>query len=166
LWLRELALQYPDAKLIWTHRDLAQQLGSLASVQSILRGLNGHPVTAEQRAAQGRLAIEHQLATCRKAMASRDALGEGQFIDVSYHDVMADPVNAVAGIYEQADLVMTDAHADGIRDWLARNPQTKHGKHSHSPDEFGMDAAEINEAFADYVERFGYGFGIRPALTV
>ena len=165
LWLGELGRQYPDAKLIWTHRDLAQQLGSLASVQSILRGLNGHPVTPEMREAQGRLAVAHQLATCRKAMAARDVLGEDQFIDVSYHDVMADPVRTVGRIYEQAGLVMSDVHADNIRDWLTRNPQTKHGQHKHSPDEFGMTADAINRDFADYLERFGFGFGIRPALT-
>jgi hypothetical protein len=73
LWMRELALQYPDAKLIWIHRDLSQQLGSLASVQSILKGLNGHPVTPEARRAQGRKAIELQLAAVEKAMASRAA---------------------------------------------------------------------------------------------
>ena len=165
LWLRELAARYPDAKLIWTHRDLAQQLGSLASVQSILRGLNGHPVTAEMRQAQGRLAIEQQLATCRKAMAARDAIGEDQFIDVSYHDVMADPVRTVGRIYDQAGLAMSDDHAEAIRDWLARNPPTKHGQHKHSPDEFGMEAAAVNRDFGDYLERFGFGFGIRPALT-
>jgi hypothetical protein len=166
LWMHELALQYPDARLIWTHRDLAQQLGSLASVQSILRGLNGHPVTPEARRAQGRKAIDLQLAAIEKAMRARDAVGEGQFIDVSYHDVMADGVAVVRRIYEASGLTMSDEHARRIRDWLAEHGQTKHGVHKHSPEEFGMDEAEINERFADYRERFGFGFGIRPELTV
>jgi hypothetical protein len=166
LWLRELIAQYPDARLIWTHRDLAQQLGSLASVQAILRGLNGHPVTPEVRRAQGRLAIEHQAATCRKAMAARDEIGEAPFIDVSYHDVMADPVRSVARIYQLAGLSMSHEHVTNIRGWLARNPQTKHGKHKHSPDEFGMDGEAINREFEAYRRRFGFGFGIRPELTV
>lgn len=166
LWLRELAARYPDARLIWTHRDLAQQLGSLASVQAILRGLNGHPVTPEVRRAQGRLAIEHQVATCRKAMAARDEIGDANFIDVSYHDVMADPVRSVARIYELAGLGMSGQHAANIHAWLERNPQTKHGKHKHSPDEFGMDGASINREFDAYRQRFGFGFGIRPELTV
>jgi hypothetical protein len=166
LWLSELASQYPDARLIWTHRDLAQQLGSLASVQAILLGLNGHPVTPEARRAQGKLAIEHQLATFKKAMASRDAIGEDQFIDVSYHDVMADPVRAVAQIYELAGLTMSNVHVEAIRDWLARNPPAKHGQHKHSPDQFDMDGEAINRDFADYTARFGFGFGIRPEPMV
>jgi hypothetical protein len=166
LWMRELAAQYPDAKLIWTHRDLAEQLGSLASVQSILRGLNGHPVTPEARRAQGRKAIDLQLAAIEKAMRARDAVGEGQFIDVSYHDVLAGPVETVRRIYAASGIVMSEEHAERIREWLANNNQTKHGVHKHSPEEFGMAAEEINARFAAYRERFGFGFGIRPKLTV
>lgn len=166
LWMRELALQYPDAKLIWNHRDLSQQLGSLASVQSILRGLNGHPVTPEARRAQGRKAIDLQLAAVEKAMRARAEVGENRFIDVSYHDVLAGPVESVRRIYEQCGLEMSDEHAMRIREWLARNKQTKHGVHKHSPEEFGMDAEEINEKFSAYRERYGFGFGVRPELTV
>lgn len=166
LWMRELALQYPDAKLIWIHRDLSQQLGSLASVQSILRGLNGHPVTPEARRAQGRKAIELQHAAVEKAMASRAAVGEGQFIDVSYHDVMADPVSTLGRVYDQCGLTLTSEHEARIRGWLDNHKPTKHGVHKHSPEEFGMDADEINDQFASYLDRFGFGFGIRPELTV
>jgi hypothetical protein len=166
LWMRELATRYPDAKLIWTHRDLSQQLGSLASVQSILRGLNGHPVTSEARRAQGRKAIDLQLAAIEKAMRARDAIGEAQFIDVSYHDVMAGPVETVRRIYTAVGLEMSDEHAQRIDAWLASHNQTNHGVHKHSPEEFGMDADEINARFATYRERFGFGFGIRPELTV
>jgi len=166
LWMRELATQYPDAKLVWTHRDLAQQLGSLASVQSILKGLNGHPVSPDARRAQGRKAIELQLAAVEKAMKSRETIGEDAFIDISYHDMLADPVASVRHIYEESGLEMSDDHADRITQWLGRNNQTKHGVHKHSPDEFGMNAEEINEQFGAYREKFGFGFGVRPELTV
>lgn len=166
LWMGELARQYPDAKLIWNHRDLSQQLASLASVQSILRGLNGHPVSPDARRAQGRKAIDLQLAAVEKAMRSRAEVGESQFIDVSYHDVLADHVRTVEWIYDQAGLTMTGTHADAIRAWVADHAQTKHGAHKHSPEEFDMNGDDINAMFAPYTERFGYGFGIRPALTV
>lgn len=166
LWMRELATQYPDAKLIWTHRDLAQQLGSLASVQSILKGLNGHPVTPEARRAQGRKAIGLQLAAVEKAMKSREAIGEDRFIDISYHDMLANPVETVRRIYESSGLDLSGDHADRITKWLGRNNQTKHGVHKHSPDEFGMRADEVNEQFGAYLDRFGFGFGVRPELTV
>lgn len=166
LWLRELAAQYPDALLVWTHRDLAQQLGSLASIQSILRGLTGHPVEGEERKALGRGAIDHQCASFLKGMEARKTIGERQFMDVSYHDVMKEPVRTVARIYERHSLKMSRQHATNIERWLRDNPQNKHGVHKHSPEEFDMQADAINRQFAQYVDRFGCGFGIRPAMKV
>lgn len=165
LWLGELAAQYPDAMLLWTHRDLGQQLGSLASVQAILCGLTGNPVSHEERQTVGRLATEQQHAAIVKAMRTRDAVGEDQFFDVSYHDVMANPVRTVERIYERFGLNVSGEHAARMRTWLEKNPQTKHGVHRHSPEEFGLEANAINRQFKDYIDRFGFGFGIRPPLT-
>ena len=165
LWLSELCAEYPDARLIWTHRDLSQQLGSLASVQAILAGIMGKPVSDELRAEVGRMAIEMQRAAFEKGMAARDQAGEGQFFDVSYHDVMHDPVGTVRRIYARFGVTLGEAHSEAIRTWIADNPATKHGAHKHSPEQFGLDAESINRRFAPYVERFGFGFGIRPPLT-
>jgi hypothetical protein len=165
LWMEELGAQYPDAMLIWTHRDLEQQLGSLASIQAILCGFIGKPVHGEERDAVGRLAIEHQHAALLKGMQARNRLGEDRFFDISYHDVMANPVRAVERIYERFGLSMSDEHVANIRGWLDRNPQTRHGVHQYSTDEFGLEAGAINRRFKDYVDRFGFGFGIRPPLT-
>ncbi len=166
LWLAELAERYPDARLVWTHRDLSQQLASLASVQAILLGVRGRPVTEAMRAAQGRKAMDLQWAALEKAMRAREAIGEHRFIDISYHDMMGDHVEVVRRIYDWTGRAMSDAHADAIRHWLADNAQTKHGAHRHSPEEFGMTPGQVNEQFASYTARFGFGFGIRPELTV
>jgi len=166
LWLAELAARYPDAKLIWTHRDLSQQLPSLASVQAIILGMQGNQVTPEMRRTQGRRAIDFQWEIISKAMKTRKTIGEDRFYDSNYHDLMADHVEAVRRIYEWAGLTMSDKHEQNIREWLADNQQAKHGKHKHSPEEFGMNGDQINERFAIYTDRFGFGFGIRPELTV
>jgi hypothetical protein len=166
LWMEELATQYPDALLIWTHRDLAQQLGSLANTQIILGGVTGNPVTGTARDDVGRLAIEHQHAAIAKAMRTRDRIGSDRCIDVSYHDVMADPVAMMERIYARQGLSLQPAHVDAIRQWLADNPATKHGAHKYSTDEFGLEAGKVNRQFKDYLDRFGFGFGIRPPLTV
>jgi hypothetical protein len=79
---------------------------------------------------------------------------------------MADPVATIGRVYDQCSLTLTGEHEARISGWLGSHNQTKHGVHKHSPDEFGMDAHEINEQFADYIDRFGFGFGIRPELTV
>jgi hypothetical protein len=165
LRLEETAARYPDAMLIWTHRDLAQQLGSLASIQAILCGVTGEPVTGAAREAVGRMAIDHQHASFEKGMRARDRIGEERFLDISYHDVMANPVRTVERIYRRFGLEMSEAHRSAIATWLAQNPQTKHGVHRYAMDEFGLSREATNRQFADYLDRFGFGYGIRPMLV-
>ena len=118
LWLSELAATYPDALLIWTHRDLAQQLGSLASVQATLTGITGNPATGAERFEVGRQAIELQRREFSKGIRSRERIGEDRFVDTSYHELMANPEETVAMIYERAGLELSDAH---------RAPRCEHG---------------------------------------
>ncbi|CAN7545200.1 sulfotransferase [Phenylobacterium sp. LjRoot219] len=165
LRLEEVAAQYPDATLIWTHRDLAQQLGSLANIQAILTGVAGEPVSGAAREAVGRLAIEHQRASFEKGMRARDRIGEDRFLDISYHDVMANPVRTVERIYARCGRQMSEAHRAAIDEWLRQHPQTKHGVHKYAMDEFGLGREATNRQFQDYVERFGFGYGLRPPLT-
>lgn len=165
LWLGELAAQYPDAMLVWTHRDLSQQLSSLVSVQAILRGITGHTLDEDGRRAVAQAGMELQCASFLKGMRAREAIGEDRFYDVSYHDMMADPVRTVARLYERFGLELSKEHATNIRTWVRDNPPTKHGVHKHSPAEFGFEADDINRRFKEYVERFGFGFGIRPPLS-
>ena len=134
-------------------------------MQAILRGLNGHPVTEEARRAQGRKAMQFQWAITEKAMKAREGIGDAMFFDSDYHALMADHVGQIERIYDWAGLTMSGKHADAIRQWLANNQQTKHGKHKHAPEDFGYDADSINAQFAAYTEKFGFGFGIRPEVA-
>jgi len=164
LWLEELAAQYPDATLVWTHRDLAEQLPSLVSVQAILQGIAGEAPQGDERIAFGRIAVEHQCATLLKGMRARNRIGEERFVDISYHDVMAGPVAVVERIYSHCGLAVSEEHVRAIETWLRNNPQTKHGVHRHSPQAFGIDGDAINRQLAPYIERFGFGFDIRQEL--
>ena len=39
-----------------------------------------------------------------------------------------------------------------MRQWLAANPQPKHGEHRYSFEQFGLDEAKIKDKFASYYE--------------
>jgi hypothetical protein len=165
VWLKNLHDQYPDAALLWTHRDLAQQLGSAASVMAASRTLSG-PVTDADKPEIGRQAAELERRIYEIGMKARDQIGEAPFCDVSYHDMMADPAKTIERIYARYNRPFSPQYADAIRQWVADNPQTKHGVHKHSPADFGIDGDAVNRDFAAYRERFGFGFGVRPPLSV
>jgi hypothetical protein len=38
--------------------------------------------------------------------------------------------------------------------FIADNPKGKHGVHSYTPEEYGLDPAQIRRDFAPYIERY------------
>ena len=85
----------------------------------------------------------------------RDAHGDDGFLDVQYPDLMADPIGVVRAIYEWEGTEFTPVAEAAMRAYMADNQQGKFGKHTYSLEPFGLDAGEISERFAPYVERFG-----------
>ena len=85
----------------------------------------------------------------------RDAHGDDGFLDVQYPDLMADPIGVVRAIYGWEGTEYTpEAEAD-MRAYMDDNEQGKFGRHAYSLEPFGLDAGELTERFAPYVERFG-----------
>jgi len=43
---------------------------------------------------------------------------------------------------------------DAVRKFIADNPKGKHGVHSYTPEEFGIDPAAIRRDFAAYIKQY------------
>jgi hypothetical protein len=99
-----------------------------------------------------------------RGLAARgDPAIEGRIIDLAHKDVVADPMGAVQRIYGKFSLTFSDVHKARIARFLTENPAAKRmGKHKHSPEEYGIDNAEVRTRMADYYDRFGDLLG-RPA---
>ena len=97
-----------------------------------------------------------------RGLAVRDAVGnDGRFLDLHYEDLMADPVAAVARICGHFGIPFDRASEDPVRRWVGDNPQTKHGAHRYTAEQFGLDADGLRRRFAPYIERFGVQTGRR-----
>ena len=84
-----------------------------------------------------------------------ERLPRARVLDVRYDDLVSDPLNVVREIYDHFGQEMPDEMAARIADWLARNPQHKHGPHRYTPEQFGLTAEEIRSTMRPYCERFG-----------
>ena len=87
-------------------------------------------------------------------MAYRKEHPELPIYDMRYKELVADPVKAVGGIYENFGMEYTEAARQGIRHWLAENPAGKHGKHAYTLEDFGLTVDEIRDVYADYIETY------------
>jgi hypothetical protein len=83
----------------------------------------------------------------------RDQLGESHFMDVSYYDLMKDPMAQIQRIHSFAGLSFTPEVEAAVREKMKRNKQHRYGKHIYDPADFGLSDAGVDEAFAFYRDR-------------
>ncbi|MEM7136508.1 MAG: sulfotransferase [Myxococcota bacterium] len=149
--LDTLLAQYPDARIVFTHRDPVKTIPSLASLVYTVRGIvtdrvDPREVGVEQLAWWGRAldrALEVRAAHQDKA---------SQFVDVQFEEVVADPVATMARIYQELDLPWTDEAQHQMRRFVTANPRAKHGSHTYALEDFGLERDHIRARFSQYCE--------------
>lgn len=66
-------------------------------------------------------------------------------------DLVGDPVAAITAIYEAAGMDPPPGPTGFVDAYDRANPRHAHGTHRYSPADFGLDADELRERFADLV---------------
>ena len=67
---------------------------------------------------------------------------------------MADPVEAVRGLYAPFGEEVGDLHARRMQAFLEHRPQDAFGRHRYDPADFGWTYAGLAAEFGDYTERY------------
>jgi hypothetical protein len=149
--LEALRAVYPDACIVQTHRDPASVLPSVCSLVTGWRRLYEGSADAE---AIGAWQLDLYAGMIERAMNVRERSDPAQFFDLSFRELVTDPVAAVARIYGHFGFEWTAEGERRMRAWHAGNPQHKHGGHPYTLAEFGLREGEIAERFRRYAERF------------
>jgi hypothetical protein len=155
LWgLEHLLATYPDARIVFTHRDPVKSMTSYASLTSLVRSMGSDQVDPREIAADwtARLkrVLEHGVAV-RSAKQYPRAI----FYDMHFQDFVRDQAGQVEKIYAALGLPMTRVGAERMRAFIADHPKGKDGIHRYAPADFGVVPAEVQRAFAPYMARFG-----------
>jgi len=152
--LRELFDAYPDANLLWLHRDPVQVAASRTMMMAdILEGIVG-PVDL-------RAAARLHLALTRESIANtmtNPMVDDPRIMHVRYQDFIADQVGTVRRYYEFCGRQLTEQAAEAMRAYLAENPGDRHGRFRYSTDlltDIGEDLDALHEEFRPFRERFG-----------
>ena len=149
--LEALTAVYPDARLVLLHRD---PVVLCASVCSLIRTLSATFTDADHRA----YIAEHWPSILELSIeridAFRGAHPEHPIVDVQYADLVRDPVGTVGDIYRQTGGELGETAAAAMAAHVASNQKGKFGAHRYDLAEFGLDAGEVAERFAGYVDRY------------
>ena len=66
-----------------------------------------------------------------------------------------DPVKTIGEAYARMGRAFVPEHADAIREYVARKPKDRHGKHRYSAEMWGLDTAELRESSRPYTDHYG-----------
>jgi hypothetical protein len=153
LWhLDAMRTAYPDARVIWTHRDPGPVVTSLAS----LANASQRPLTSRS---DPRPTAEEWKRKCafalRSAMAFDEKVDGGWCQHLHYDALIADPVEAVRTLYGSFGEEVGPLHARRMRAFLEHRPPDAFGRHRYDPADFGWSYAGLDAEFDDYIERYG-----------
>lgn len=143
---------YPDACVVWTHRDPSRVLRSYASLVAGFRALYEENVDRQDIA---RRQLEIWAAGAERAIAARRRSDPAQFYDLFFADFVADPVGSVERIYRHFGQSLSDEGRRRLTEWQEENPEAKHGRHEYGGEDLGLGDDEIRERFAAYMSYFG-----------
>ena len=150
--LPELLSVYPDAVLVQPHRDPATVMASISRLIEVIRTVS---FGAIDRAALGEELLHLWHDGQVRSMAFRKANPQVKVHDLRFKDIVADPVEAVRGVYAHADMDFGPETEAAVRGWWAANPADKHGQHRYELADYGLTREQVERVYADYIATYG-----------
>src|SRR6476646_5239360 len=152
--LAQVFAEYPDAKVIHTHRDPRKFIASLVSLLAVLRFTRSDEVDALALGPLMELTYQMFL---EQVIDQREngTIPNDRIVDSHFVDLMADPVASLRRLYDELELAWPANHDRTVRDYLAAKPKGKHGEHRYTFADVGLGEDSVRATFARYVSHYG-----------
>ena len=138
---------YPDAEIVFLHRDPVSVVCSCARLAERLR----RPVTNHLDPVEIGQQISARLVQAADRMM--DAAGRlSRVLHLQYREVAASPMAVIRKLYRHCGFELSEVAEHRMMEFLERPRQPSLGKCGFR--EFGLDAATLRERFARYVRHF------------
>jgi len=145
---------FPDAKLVFVHRDPGHVLVSAARLTELLRAPF---TTAIDRREIGRGAADYWQDGMRRMVEVADDPSfplRSRLVHVQYRSLVSDPIGTIAQIYNAFGLEFSQAAREAMSAKVAQAPNGGYGANRYRPEEFGIDPERERERASVYIERF------------
>jgi hypothetical protein len=151
--IRAIRDVYPDARLVFVHRDPLKVLLSVAKLTEVLR----RPFARQLDPVEiGRDESARWLDGTRRMMAiGHDAELPEPICHVHHAELIRDPVGTVGRVYRHFSLDFPDQVATAVAEYVAARPNGGYGPRAYRYADHGLDEAAEREKFRPYVVRFG-----------
>jgi hypothetical protein len=148
-----LLAAFPDAVVVFTHRDPASVIASYVTMGAYTARMNQEPPIDLR--ALGRYWRERIEDLFRACVRDRHLVAAERSMDVRFDEFMRDDLAMVRRIYALAQQPVTrDAEAAWAA-FMAVHPRGAYGTVEYDLAQLGLDAREIRKSCGSYIERFG-----------
>jgi Sulfotransferase family len=146
---------FPDAMLVFVHRDPGHVLVSAARLTELLRTPF---TTAIDRREIGRKVTDYWQDGMQRMVKVTDDVSfplRSRLVHVQYRSLVSDPIGTIAQIHDAFGLEFSQAAREAMSAKVARAPNGGYGANRYLPEEFGIDPERERERACTYIERFG-----------
>lgn len=144
-----LLATYPDACLVWPHRDPADQIASMCAIVAVTRRSSDPQELREIY----RYLVENT-ARGLEAALRHPAARDGRILHFRFARLNREPKAVVAEIYSRLGTSVAPAHDKAMTEWLSapQNDPNRHGRMDSDLALFGASVEEVRTRFAAYME--------------
>jgi hypothetical protein len=154
-YLEEILKVFPNATIVQTHRDPQKTTGSFCSMVAHGRGVFSDEVDPKEVAQHWLRKVERMMRRSIEVRTKAEKNGQGtRFVDVSYYDLLKNPVTEIENIYERAGIYLETSSKQAMELTNNKNKQHRYGKHIYDIADFGLSKEAIDEKYAFYKDYF------------
>jgi hypothetical protein len=151
--LDAIRVVYPDARIVFMHRDPLKVLLSVAKLTEVLRAPFSRDIDPARIGLQeSRRYVE---ATRRMMQASTTNSFQQPIMHIRHEDLVANPLATVRALYRQFDLEIRPETLARISEFSRRAPNGGYGPRHYRFEDHGLDPRAERGKFAEYVAAFG-----------
>ena len=151
--LPSLFKEFPDAKVIVTHRDPIKVMASSANMLATLRWQRSDHVNFEELATpivQGFPMLLDMVSQQRQS----GVVPKDQMFDIHYAELIGNQQAAIRKLYEQLGIEFTAEAEKRMKAYVAAKPKHRHGVHSYRFEDLGASHDEMRAKFAGYMQEY------------
>ena len=169
-YLSELHETFPDATIVWTHRNPVECIASACSLYETLMKLSVDSWTIDKKEL-GLAVMEYTFLSLEKAIRSIEKAGKSmRILHIRYADNIKEPKSICKQVMDMADIPYTDEYDGLLDDYLAESNRKRKamkekkakeaasGKvaelHSYSLEEYGLNEDMVLEKFDAYISKY------------
>jgi Sulfotransferase family len=145
-----IANAFPKAVLVMTHRDPLEVVPSYVSMEAALYKLN----SVHSDEAVGGFWFPRLAGWMKRFEEARARIGEDRFIDIDYREVAREPLKQAQRVLAHIGIPLDDQIEAALTEFMAGNKREQRPMHDYSLERFGLNEADVREAFASYRARY------------